>query len=110
MIATSVTLLDNFEIADGPLDWELGKHGIIIEFEVGSRHYDATFLPDVPVDQGWDKEETLAHLIRKSGAYNVHSYKDIPGLQLTRYTGEKSTMTWEDYVGYTQENAEKLGA
>lgn len=98
-----MTLLDNFEDASSPLDWELGKHGIIINFTIKQRRYNATFLPDVATEQGWDKNETLAYLIRKAGARGVSSYKDIPEFKLVRYTGEKSSMTYEEFVEYSKE-------
>jgi len=47
-------------------DWtgfEVGRHGIILV--KGGRR--AVFLPDVPVEQGWDREQTLTHLARKAG-------------------------------------------
>eukprot|EP00293_Proteomonas_sulcata_P010982 CAMPEP_0184310124 /NCGR_PEP_ID=MMETSP1049-20130417/24308_1 /TAXON_ID=77928 /ORGANISM="Proteomonas sulcata, Strain CCMP704" /LENGTH=169 /DNA_ID=CAMNT_0026623713 /DNA_START=73 /DNA_END=579 /DNA_ORIENTATION=+ len=50
----SVTLLYNFEKAKNYLDWQIGTHGMIIEFE-GDRgeKLSATYLPYVCSDQGW---------------------------------------------------------
>ena len=61
-------------------DWELGTHGIRIEFlsERGNKKT-ATFLPEVstfndifhlfqvPMAQGWDKIQTIDSLLRKGG-------------------------------------------
>jgi AmmeMemoRadiSam system protein B/AmmeMemoRadiSam system protein A len=47
-------------------DWagfELGHHGIVLV--KGARR--AVFLPDVAVEQGWDREQTLTHLALKAG-------------------------------------------
>ena len=47
-------------------DWtafEVGKQGIVLV--KGGRR--AVFLPDVAVEQGWDREQTLTHLARKAG-------------------------------------------
>lgn len=47
-------------------DWtgfEVGRHGIVL-VKGGHR---AVFLPDVAIEQGWDREQTLAHLARKAG-------------------------------------------
>jgi AmmeMemoRadiSam system protein A len=41
----------------------IGRHGIIIK--LGGRQ--AVFLPQVAVEQKWDKETTLTHLCRKAG-------------------------------------------
>ncbi|KNB46751.1 hypothetical protein JH06_1399 [Blastocystis sp. subtype 4] len=66
----TVSLLYDFEDANDPMDWEVKLlHGIIISFEERNRHYRAVYLPEVATEQGWDKEETLEHLIEKSGYY-----------------------------------------
>lgn len=49
------------------MDWDLGTHGIRISFIHRGRRYGATYLPDVPVEQGWTKEETVESLMRKAG-------------------------------------------
>ena len=43
--------------------FKLGQHGIILS--KGLAH--AVFLPEVAIEQGWTKEETLAHLSQKAG-------------------------------------------
>jgi hypothetical protein len=49
------------------MDWALGTHGLRISFIHRGRRYGATYLPDVAVEQGWTKEETVESLMRKSG-------------------------------------------
>ncbi|EGD98880.1 ammecr1 family protein [Trichophyton tonsurans CBS 112818] len=66
-LSCSLTLLSNFETCSHALDWELGMHGIRISFVHRGRRYGATYLPDVAVDQGWTKEETVESLMRKAG-------------------------------------------
>ena len=44
-------------------DFKLGEHGIIIE----KGRARAVFLPEVAVEQNWDKDETLKHLGAKAG-------------------------------------------
>ncbi|XP_006819388.1 AMMECR1-like protein, partial [Saccoglossus kowalevskii] len=48
----SVSLLTNFEEANDHLDWEVGIHGIRIQFisEKGSK-CTATYLPEVAIEQ-----------------------------------------------------------
>jgi len=55
-------LTDPVPIADWT-GFELGRHGIVLVKD-GRR---AVFLPDVAVEQGWDREQTLTHLARKAG-------------------------------------------
>ncbi|KKY21601.1 putative ammecr1 family protein [Phaeomoniella chlamydospora] len=68
-LSCSITLLADFTTCSNPLDWELGTHGIRISFANKSktRRYGATYLPDVAVEQGWTKEETVESLMRKAG-------------------------------------------
>ncbi|KAK4337222.1 hypothetical protein RND71_043728 [Anisodus tanguticus] len=48
-----VSILLNFEDGQNYLDWEVGKHGIIIKFHSDSgRKLHATFLPEVAPEQG----------------------------------------------------------
>lgn len=49
------------------MDWNLGTHGLRISFIHRGRRYGATYLPDVPVEQRWTKEETVESLMRKAG-------------------------------------------
>lgn len=58
----SVSILRHFEDGTDYLDWEIGKHGILIEFynEKGNKRT-ATFLPDVALDQGTTKKN-IKHL------------------------------------------------
>lgn len=49
------------------MDWVLGTHGIRISFVHRGRRFGATYLPDVAVEQGWTKEETIESLMRKAG-------------------------------------------
>jgi len=43
--------------------FEVGKQGIILEKE-GRR---AVYLPEVAIEQGWNREQTLSHLAKKAG-------------------------------------------
>uniref|UniRef100_A0A5F9DJT2 AMMECR1 like n=1 Tax=Oryctolagus cuniculus TaxID=9986 RepID=A0A5F9DJT2_RABIT len=64
----SVSLLTNFEDASDYLDWEVGVHGIRIEFinEKGVKRT-ATYLPEVAKEQDWDQIQTIDSLLRKGG-------------------------------------------
>lgn len=66
-LSVCVSLLKNFEKAKDAYDWEVGKHGIEIFFEIDNEDYSATFLPEVALEWKWTKEQTLKELIRKAG-------------------------------------------
>uniref|UniRef100_A0A8C5N4B7 DNA-directed RNA polymerase II subunit RPB4 n=1 Tax=Leptobrachium leishanense TaxID=445787 RepID=A0A8C5N4B7_9ANUR len=59
-LSCSVSLLTNFEDVGDFLDWEVGVHGIRIEFlnEKGVKRT-ATYLPEVAKEQEFDSAETL---------------------------------------------------
>ncbi|PYH90596.1 hypothetical protein BO71DRAFT_452675 [Aspergillus ellipticus CBS 707.79] len=66
-LSCSLTLLGSFEPCTNPMDWVLGVHGLRISFIHCGRRYGATYLPDVAVEQGWTKEETVTSLMHKAG-------------------------------------------
>lgn len=67
-------------------------------------------MPEVAAEQGWDKETTLKHLIRKAGEknevfFNFVGYsgklEDVASsIKLERYQSSKVNMTWEEYLQY----------
>ncbi|KAL5476208.1 hypothetical protein EMCRGX_G026124, partial [Ephydatia muelleri] len=94
----SVSLLINFEKADHYLDWEVGQHGIQIEFLVGKSSKSATYLPEVALEQKWTKLQTLDSLFRKAG-YNGQITEELrQSVHLVRYQSEKCIVTYEEYT------------
>ncbi|XP_077283997.1 uncharacterized protein CG5902 [Arctopsyche grandis] len=99
-LTVSVSILQNFEEAEHYLDWELGIHGIRIEFinEKGTRRT-ATYLPEVATEQGWDQVQTIDSLLRKGG-YKAHITSEMRrSIKLTRYQSEEVTATYQEYMG-----------
>ncbi|MCP4252361.1 MAG: AmmeMemoRadiSam system protein B [Candidatus Scalindua sp.] len=70
-IEIDISVLSPIKEISGAEKFIIGKHGIIINLE-GTR---AVFLPQVATEQGWDREETLAHLCNKAGLPS-HAWKD----------------------------------
>ncbi|ODV97305.1 hypothetical protein PACTADRAFT_40113 [Pachysolen tannophilus NRRL Y-2460] len=93
----SVTLLKNFQQCQDPIDWELGKNGIKISFMFHSKKMGATFLPEVAIEQNWDKEQTLKNLIRKAGCPAGTKLLDLKNLQVIKYEGYKTKITYHEY-------------
>ncbi|QCE05594.1 uncharacterized protein At2g38710 [Vigna unguiculata] len=101
----TVSILTDYETANNYLDWEIEKHGIIIEFSdpVYSTRRSATYLPEVAANEGWTKTEAIDSLIRKSG-YNGPITDELRmQLQLTRYQSTLFTMHYSEYVSYVKE-------
>jgi AmmeMemoRadiSam system protein A len=58
-----VSILSPIVSIASPDDFKLGEHGIILE----KGHHRAVYLPEVAVEQGWTREETLTSLSQKAG-------------------------------------------
>ncbi|CAG8558132.1 10284_t:CDS:2 [Acaulospora morrowiae] len=107
-LTCSVSLLTNFEEAEDYLDWEIGVHGIWIEYvDDHNRRKTATYLPEVAEEQGWTKEETIDSLLRKSGYNGRITDKIRNRIVLTRYQSAKHSITYEEYLQYISNNSQK---
>lgn len=105
-LTVSVSILQNFEEAQGHLDWQLGVHGIRIEFltERGLKRT-ATYLPQVATEQGWDQVQTIDSLLRKGGYRAVITQELRKSIKLTRYRSQEIQMHYKEY----RENLERRG-
>ena len=70
-IEIDISVLSPIKKISGAEKFITGKHGIIIRLG-GTR---AVFLPQVATEQGWNREETLAHLCNKAGLPS-YAWKD----------------------------------
>ncbi|KAI9309244.1 DUF51 family protein [Cunninghamella echinulata] len=107
-LSCAVSFLTDFELGKDYLDWEIGKHGIWIEFslddkETASHHGSkrakttATYLPEVMVDQGWTQKEAIDSLLRKGGYIGKITEEKRKSIQLTRYQSQKLELSYTDY-------------
>jgi len=93
-----VSFLVDFEEAADMYDWQLGVHGIDIEFEDDAKQrYYGTFLPEVPPAQGWTKHETIDALILKAGYKRKLTARVTQSMRVTRYQSSKCTVTYRDW-------------
>ena len=98
-LQVSVSILCHFEDGADWSDWKLGTHGIRIEWisERGNRKT-ATFLPEVPLAQGWDKTQTIDSLLRKGGFKGTVTPEVRRSIRLVRYQSEMLTITYQEYL------------
>ncbi|PKC16031.1 hypothetical protein RhiirA5_370160 [Rhizophagus irregularis] len=109
-LTCGVSLLTNFEDAKDYLDWEIGVHGIWIEFvDDHNRRRTATYLPEVTEEQGWTKEEAIDSLLRKGGYNGRITDKIRSRIVLTRYQSAKYVVTYQEYLQHVSENPLKHG-
>ncbi|KAL8916736.1 MAG: hypothetical protein Q9172_006171 [Xanthocarpia lactea] len=97
-LANYITLLHTFTPCAHPLDWSLGTHGLRISFTHSGRRFGATYLPDVAVEQGWSKEETIVSLMRKAGwTGRSKDWRAVGDLKAVRYEGKGEGCQWSTY-------------
>lgn len=132
-LACSLTLLADFEPCTDAMDWELGTHGIRISFTHRNRRHGATYLPDVAVEQGWTKDETIESLMKKAGWDGGYSqgvarrllrgasrgsdssyskpWDEVSDFKTVRYTGLKASASyaeWQEFRSWLQEQGETV--
>ncbi|KAJ1965030.1 hypothetical protein GGI12_001052 [Dipsacomyces acuminosporus] len=99
LLACAVSLLTDFEEAEDYLDWDIGTHGVWIEFRLPSgRRRTATFLPEIAKEQGWSKIETIDHLLRKGGYELTVTQEMRETIKLTRYQSKKAHLSYDEYL------------
>ena len=99
-LSCTVSFLHTFEKASHWQDWEIGTHGLIIEFRDPNTHEQrsATYLPEIAAAEGWTKQSTIDSLIRKAGYAGSIGYRLKDRLTLTRYQSTAHMMTHKEYV------------
>ena len=98
-LRVSVSLLVKYEKARDAFDWDIDRHGIVIEFsDAMGRNFSATYLPHVAREQGWNHEQALRSLVKKSGYTGKLTMEQLRGLGTTRYQSSKMKMTYAEYL------------
>jgi AmmeMemoRadiSam system protein A len=77
-----ISVLSPMELCKDPASVEIGIHGLYLVY----RGRAGVFLPQVPVEQGWNSEQYLYHICEKAGL-PPESYK-TDGARLYTFTAE----------------------
>ncbi|KAJ1501066.1 hypothetical protein HMI56_003454 [Coelomomyces lativittatus] len=102
-LTCSVSLLVQFENIEDSMDWEIGTHGLRIRFDDPfgtTKSYSSTFLPEVALEQGWDKETTFRALIKKSGYQGAVTNSVLESIQVVRYQSSKAAADYETFSSW----------
>lgn len=124
-----ISLLTDFEDAKSYLDWTVGVHGIQITFPHPSlilssssgtptpssstpnlphitshRTFSATYLPEVMVEQRWDRFDAINCAIQKAGWEGLVTEDLRRSIKLRRFKSEKCSVSWHDYWIWRKEN------
>lgn len=95
-LKVGVSVLSMFEKADHAYDWDVGVHGIILEF--GDGRFSATYLPEVCKDHSWSKEYCVQSLAEKAGYKGRLEGSLLDQAIVTRYQSTKAEMLYEQYL------------
>lgn len=108
-LTCSVSLLIDFQDCQNCFDWQVGVHGIRIEFVNERNHVrTATYLPEVSSEQGWDQEETVVNLLRKGGYRSQVTHQYLATVKCQRYRSEKLAVTYHDWLSARGFNQNQL--
>lgn len=100
-LSVSVTLLTDFEECSDPLDWVIGLHGIQVYVRSRRKEWNSCYLPDVAVEQGWDREECVVNCMKKSGWDGTRmTWKSVDEIKVVRFQGSKASMEYEDWKNW----------
>lgn len=96
----TVSLLSAFEHAAGWQDWQIGTHGLIIEFAdtLTGLTRTSTFLPEVAAHERWDQQQTIDALVRKSGYVGTVSPEIRGRLKVIRYQSTTASLSHAQYL------------
>jgi uncharacterized protein (TIGR00296 family) len=97
-ITLEVSLLSDKEEITSHADWVIGVHGLAIEFKAAGKSYHATYLPEVAVEQHWDKTTALLRLIRKAGYVGPVNNDVFDYFKRYKYTSHKVSMSHDEYM------------
>lgn len=96
LLRVGLSIITDVEPAPGGWrDWEVGKHGIIIDFGgADGREYGGTFLPMVAEENGWDHKTTVDRLVRKAGFRGPVNAALRDSLRVQRYQVVKGRLEY----------------
>lgn len=65
--------------------------------------YGSCYLPDVAVEQGWDKEETIVSLMRKAGwGGKKEKWGEVSDMKVTRFRGKAESLGYGEYKAWRE--------
>lgn len=99
-----VSILTDFETCTRWDDWEIGQHGISISY----KQYNATYLPEIAHEQGWDHEVTITELLAKAGYRGDFTEHIKSEIRIERYQSMKAALSYPQYLEYKKIKAESL--
>jgi AMMECR1 domain-containing protein len=100
-----LSILCEFETCKHVYDWQVGVHGILINFtDAKQRSYTATYLPEVARDHGMTQASALRELVAKAGYTGPCDQYILSRMSVTRYQTRVETASYEDFLLVSEED------
>jgi len=98
-LTCSVSLLHGFEKVSDCYDWEVGIHGIRIDFYDNENvQRSATFLPHVASQFGYTQKQTIERLVEKAGTDDRVDKKYAQRIKTTRFQASLCDVAHDDWA------------
>jgi len=98
LLTCKVSILYQFELCLHADDWQVGTHGIIINFDAHGRRYSATYLPEIPQEHGMTRDVAIRELVAKSGYPGPCGEELLARMQVTRYQTLVESLNYWEYL------------
>lgn len=99
-LTCKLSILYQFEMCGHIHDWEVGLHGVLINFaDSKGRQYSATYLPEVARDHGMTHEVAIRELVAKAGYVGPCDQDLLKGIEVTRYKTLVDSVAYRDHFG-----------
>lgn len=95
-----LSILHQFETCGHVYDWQIGLHGVLINFTDPhhGRHYSATYLPEVAHEHGMTRDVAIRELVTKSGYGGPCDQELLARIQVTRYQSLVESVAYREFV------------
>eukprot|EP00919_Chromeraceae_sp_WS-2016_P075775 GHVR01179190.1.p1 GENE.GHVR01179190.1~~GHVR01179190.1.p1 ORF type:complete len:218 (+),score=29.27 GHVR01179190.1:51-656(+) len=94
-----VSILHSFEKCDEAHDWDIGVHGVILEFTHPhtQERYMSTYLPHIVKELFGTQIATLESLALKAGYKGKYDHNIIKLSNVTRYKSSVASLTYKEW-------------
>jgi len=100
-----LSILFQFEACKRPYDWEIGIHGVLINFtDAHHRNFSSTYLPEVAREHGMTQAAAIRELVIKAGYSGPCDQDLLSRIQATRYQTLVTSVTYREYMWFAGED------
>lgn len=98
-LTCKLSILFQFEPCLHAYDWQVGVHGVIINFlDSQGRRYSATYLPEIAREHGMTRDVAIRELVIKSGYPGLCDEELVARMQVTRYQSVVEGIAYWEYL------------